>query len=372
MDIRAQRNISLLLNCLFVIIFVANRNNDPCRIDKTSLANSPPSGVERLEVPPPALPPSKSDIAVHAEESSSKVSLCVPQIELMGPGAKARRGKSDYVPTFSQAHLILYGKDARRNVYREFKNCAGKEKSKAYTQSNINQTFANWLIGFQKPQFVVEVGSFTGISSMTFGQAIINNGLRGKTFMMCIDTWLGDLNMVLNKDTFASTMSWRAGEPELYEQWMANIVASNLTDVVLPLRQSSILGARFLKAVRWVADLIFLDSAHEVDETFNELVLYWDRLRAGGILLGDDYVWRAVRHDVMKFVSTFGLHLERPSELLWYIRKPMDFQWPRTLFRKSFGYYGEDKDVFADPAKRARYRALLAGERKEGLEAMRE
>ena len=35
-------------------------------------------------------------------------------------------------------------------------------------------------------------------------------------------------------------------------------------DVILPMRQSSILGARFLKAVKWQADFIYLDSAHEV------------------------------------------------------------------------------------------------------------
>uniref|UniRef100_A0A7S4FKM9 Class I SAM-dependent methyltransferase n=1 Tax=Eutreptiella gymnastica TaxID=73025 RepID=A0A7S4FKM9_9EUGL len=174
--------------------------------------------------------------------------------------------------------------------------------------------------------------------------------------------------MFLNKPDFATSLSWRAGEPELYDQWVMHVVHNKLQDVILPMRQSSILGARFLKAVKWQADFIYLDSAHEIDETFSELVLYWDRLQPGGMLMGDDYVWRAVRHDVKKFVTLFELQLVRPSELLWYIRKPLDWQWPRAVFHRSFGYYGEDKDVFAfDRAKALKYKAQLAAERREAV-----
>jgi predicted O-methyltransferase YrrM len=289
---------------------------------------------------------------------------CLPQVDLMGPGAKFyRRLAADVTPTFEVAHRTLYGKPSTQSVYTEWKNCAGKKPSTSYTHTNINQSFADWIVREIQPRFVVEVGSFTGLSSVRFGKALVNAGLRQRSFLLCIDTWLGDLNMLLNKRDFAASLSWRAGEPELYDQWVAHIVAAGLQDVVLPLRQTSLLGARFLKAVRWQADLVFLDSAHEVDETFAELVLFWDRVRPGGILLGDDYVWRAVRHDVRKFVHLLRLPLVRPSELLWYIRKPPQWSWPEGIFRRSLGYYGENKDVFVfDSAKALKYRALLEAE----------
>jgi len=202
---------------------------------------------------------------------------CLPQVDLMGPGAKFyRRLAADVTPTFEVAHRTLYGKPSTQSVYTEWKNCAGKKPSTSYTHTNINQSFADWIVREIQPRFVVEVGSFTGLSSVRFGKALVNAGLRQRSFLLCIDTWLGDLNMLLNKRDFAASLSWRAGEPELYDQWVAHIVAAGLQDVVLPLRQTSLLGARFLKAVRWQADLVFLDSAHEVDETFAELVLFWD------------------------------------------------------------------------------------------------
>ena len=44
-----------------------------------------------------------------------------------------------------------------------------------------------------------------------------------------------------------------------------------------------------------------LDSAHEPDETFLELASAWRLLPRGGVLLGDDWRWEAVRNDVLKF-----------------------------------------------------------------------
>jgi hypothetical protein len=47
-----------------------------------------------------------------------------------------------------------------------------------------------------------------------------------------------------------------------------------------------------------------LDSAHEKDETFIELSLCWSCLTDNSILFGDDWLWEAVREDVIKFSKT--------------------------------------------------------------------
>ncbi len=117
----------------------------------------------------------------------------------MGPGQKvAKRFKAESTPTFAGAHQLLYGKPSTDNVYKEWKvrprlvllllggsgpqNCAKKGPNRAYTHTNINQTFADWIVrevrpAWQgegliwdltlqvKPAFMVEVGSFTGLSS---------------------------------------------------------------------------------------------------------------------------------------------------------------------------------------------------------------
>ena len=71
-----------------------------------------------------------------------------------------------------------------------------------------------------------------------------------------------------------------------------------------------IVGAKLLKRLAAqdrlssLPDVIYLDSAHEPDETFLELTSCWDLLRPGGVLLGDDWGWEAISADVTRFAGT--------------------------------------------------------------------
>ena len=53
--------------------------------------------------------------------------------------------------------------------------------------------------------------------------------------------------------------------------------------------------------------IIYLDSAHEKDETFIELSTAWNLVRECGAVLGDDWGWAAVAADVSKFVKEANL-----------------------------------------------------------------
>ena len=62
-------------------------------------------------------------------------------------------------------------------------------------------------------------------------------------------------------------------------------------------------GARLLATLNWIVDVVYLDSAHEIGETFADLSLYFQLIRKGGVLIGDDYIdFPAVKHDVNLFV----------------------------------------------------------------------
>ena len=64
-----------------------------------------------------------------------------------------------------------------------------------------------------------------------------------------------------------------------------------------------------------------MDSAHERDETYIEMKLFWTTLRPGGVLFGDDYGWTQVKHDVDKFVQKNKVKLELHGGT-WHIQKP--------------------------------------------------
>lgn len=53
---------------------------------------------------------------------------------------------------------------------------------------------------------------------------------------------------------------------------------------ILPFHATSTIGARWLKQKGYKPDIIFLDSAHEQDETIMEIEMYYELLGDGGIL----------------------------------------------------------------------------------------
>ena len=128
--------------------------------------------------------------------------------------------------------------------------------------------------------------------------------------------------------SFRMPMFHRDTPAQVYDQFMANIIANNLTQRVLPFSTTSILGARWIELQGAVPDVIFLDSAHEIDETRYELELYYALLRPGGVLFGDDFIWPAVRHDVCCFLQDHGLPLltdvrySYPRGNIWWVQKP--------------------------------------------------
>lgn len=164
----------------------------------------------------------------------------------------------------------------------------------------------------------VEVGSFIGSSAKLFGNSLKNiNGL-----LICVDTWCGDINMWL-LDVFADTMDKTDGDPKIFDHFMANIIDNGLTETVIPFRTSSIVAVRTLKTLNYLIDFVYLDSAHECGETYLELSLYYDLIRPGGILFGDDYDFPAVKYDLDLFRSMKSQELFFTGDSnTWMIRKP--------------------------------------------------
>ncbi|WP_188149948.1 class I SAM-dependent methyltransferase [Teredinibacter waterburyi] len=153
------------------------------------------------------------------------------------------------------------------------------------------------------PKLVIEVGSFVGASARVFGDWVKpHNGT-----VLCVDTWCGDINMWLHK-RFSGLMAKADGNPKIFDHFINNIIRYDLCSHVVPIRLTSIAAARMLSALNYKVDVVYLDSAHEAGETFMELALYWDLLRDGGVLIGDDYtVFPAVKNDVDTFCRCKGI-----------------------------------------------------------------
>merc|ERR1719473_1107157 len=97
---------------------------------------------------------------------------------------------------------------------------------------------------------------------------------------------------------FESTMGLQHGFPTLGLLFMRRMVALGVSKTGLPLSLPSIVGARLMYLLGYEVDVVYVDSAHERGETAVELTLYWQLLKPGGVMLGDDYdMFPAVKHD---------------------------------------------------------------------------
>lgn len=132
-----------------------------------------------------------------------------------------------------------------------------------------------------------------------------------------------DANMWVNKVVWNHLSVSDDGRPTVYYQFLRNMIERNLTRTVLPVSMTSIIGARFLRTFVFRPQIIYLDSAHEQGETLVELVLYWNLLRDGGILFGDDWSWQTVRCDVKKFSYMRNINLTLTGNT-WILQKPFD------------------------------------------------
>jgi len=221
-----------------------------------------------------------------------------------------------HIPTFEEISNLLFGCQNLYDNYKDNDDLSEPMHYPAHIGRNTINAMYN-LLGY-KPRCGVEVGSFIGSSAAILGNILKeNNGV-----LLCIDTFCGDINMWLMRG-FQNTMNKNDGNPKIYNYFMKNMKNNNLTNTVIPIRLTSIIGARMLKILKYEIDFVYLDSAHEAGETYFELMLYHDILMPGGILFGDDYYgFPAVKYDVDLFCKNNNYSLTFTGDGdTWVIKK---------------------------------------------------
>ncbi len=146
------------------------------------------------------------------------------------------------------------------------------------------------VIGFARPRLIVEVGSWKGRSAVNMAGICRRLGLDTK--ILCVDTWLGNPEVLLKRTSDPEpyrSMQYRHGWPHLYFQFLANVARRGLHDVITPLPQTSDNAAHLIRALNLVPDIVYIDAAHEYPPVIADLRAYYPLLRDNGVLLGDDF-----------------------------------------------------------------------------------
>lgn len=129
------------------------------------------------------------------------------------------------------------------------------------------------LIRLTNPKIVIEVGSWLGLSTRHIAKTIGEDGI-----VYAVDHWQGSPN----EDNSPFDI------PNLYRQFLSNVIHENLTDKIIPLKMSSVEAA---KSLQIKPDLIYLDATHDFYSVYQDLTLWFPFVKGHGVLCGDDYLW---------------------------------------------------------------------------------
>jgi hypothetical protein len=195
-----------------------------------------------------------------------------------------------------------------------YTTCEEKYVDNEYPHTNILEDLLQILFINKEPTYIVECGSMLGGSAIKMAKTLQNNNKNTK--IVCIDPFTGDVNMWdWEKNGGLGNGGWRFlrlenGIPTIYKRFLANCRYNGFENKILPINATTSVGIKLLQRlyqqnrITKLPNYIYLDSAHEKDETFIELSLCWNCLINNSILFGDDWCWDAVREDVIKFAST--------------------------------------------------------------------
>jgi hypothetical protein len=187
-----------------------------------------------------------------------------------------------------------------------------KYMDSGYTHTNIAPELIDSTLRIIRPAFWLGIGSMLGGTAIRTAEAVKRTSIP--TQIVCIDPFCGDVNMWAWERPLAARNAWRFlrvedCRPTIYERFLANIFFQGHHDIILPIMTTSSVCLKLLSRLMQeqrlsiLPQVIYLDAAHEVDETFVEVRSSWALLPAGGVLWGDDWDWPEVRGDVLKFAE---------------------------------------------------------------------
>jgi len=156
------------------------------------------------------------------------------------------------------------------------------------------------LIEKYKPSTIIELGSWKGQSTVNMAKAMQKYNINNPK-IYAVDTWLGSVEFW----TFLSESSERDlmlknGYPQIYYQFISNMIRNNLQEIVLPLPNTSTAGLKILKHLNIIPNMIYIDASHETEDVYTDLKLSYDMME-NGIIFGDDHEWQSVMKALLQF-----------------------------------------------------------------------
>lgn len=147
---------------------------------------------------------------------------------------------------------------------------------------NDHSAIFNQLLG-PDARLVVEVGTWLGASALHLCNAASN------AEVVCIDTWLGALEMRGEKRDPDRYLRLKCvnGYPTLYWEFLSNVVRAGKQHQVTPMPFPSLIALRWLKQHGMSPDLIYVDGSHDEPDVRADIAAALEL--NPGVVCGDDF-----------------------------------------------------------------------------------
>jgi len=170
----------------------------------------------------------------------------------------------------------------------------------------------------------IEIGCWHGASTIEIAKAMQSIAKPNSVpSLVCIDTWLGALEFYTTP-TPERNLQKEMGYPQVYFQFLSNCVDNDVIDIIEPLPLPSKTAAQVLNAKEMTDfDFVYIDGSHEYEDVKSDILQYYDMLRPGGIMFGDDYTNGAFP-GVADAVNELFFHeqIEVVDNWFWLVKKP--------------------------------------------------
>jgi|694.fasta_scaffold128813_3 hypothetical protein len=164
-----------------------------------------------------------------------------------------------------------------------------------------------------KPKLIVEVGTWKGASAIYMSSLCMEHGSDFE--IVCVDTFLGSVEHWTTITEFIKKESLINGRPNVYNQFLSNVISVGLQNNITPFPIDSVNGALTLSHFDVKADMVYIDAGHDYDSVVADLILYKDIVRPGGLLLGDDWFHGPIKQAVSDALGE--VHTLSHDKFLW-------------------------------------------------------
>jgi cephalosporin hydroxylase len=169
------------------------------------------------------------------------------------------------------------------------------------------------IISELQPKLIIEVGSWKGASAIHMAKTCLE--FYSDFEIVCIDTWLGSVEHWTGDQSLLMKYAVN-GRPNIYQQFLSNVYASDLQEYITPFPIDSLNGAEVLARLKVSADFIYVDAGHEYLSVRNDFTAYSALLREGGYLLGDDWNYQPVKDAAIDSFNEDKI-IDKGDKFLW-------------------------------------------------------